>query len=149
MWNLATGKYESYSAKKHHTDNEKPIHDERVNAFRSSTRVPPFFSLASLSFFSSFLFSFFLSPPVEPSPASLFHPPWSVTNTQSRRCPYRKSPAHRKRERERKRERTKRYNIVIVVRCVVRLVLVYVCLVYVRVSLRGRPPRIVYRVPTN
>lgn len=45
-------------------------------------RVPPFLSLASPSFFPS-------------PPASLFHPLRPVTNTQSRRCPYRKSPTHR------------------------------------------------------
>lgn len=45
-------------------------------------RVPPFLSLAFPSFFPS-------------PPASLFHPLRPVTNTQSRRCPYRKSPTHR------------------------------------------------------
>lgn len=49
--------------------------------------MPPFLSFASF---------FFLSPLLEQSPASLFHPLRSVTNTQSRRCPYRKSPAHRR-----------------------------------------------------
>lgn len=41
--------------------------------------------------FSFSRFSFFFPSP----PASLFHPLRSVTNTQSRRCPYRKSPTHR------------------------------------------------------